>query len=103
MLYERPKELSSLTQQDQWAGPKHSLFVIYLLRSAVCCANRMPWPLSPYAGAVGHVLGGAGHQLAGRIQGCSNACFACVYTVSGRVLLMSGTFSCDLFSFWRRL
>jgi hypothetical protein len=57
----------------------------------------MPWPLSPYAGAVCFVLGGAGHQLAGRIQGYSNACFACVHTVSGRVPPMSGTFSCGLF------
>ena len=31
--------------------------------------------------------------MAGRIQGCSDACFACVYTVKGRAPLMRGAFS----------
>ena len=44
-------------------------------------------------------LGGAGHgSMAGRIQGCSNACFACVYTVKGRAPLMRSAFSLGLCS-----
>ena len=34
--------------------------------------------------------------MAGRIQGCSNACFACVYTVKGRAPLMRSAFSLGL-------
>jgi len=43
------------------------------------------------------IFGGAGHgSMAGRIQGYSNACFACVYTVKGRAPFMRSAFSLGL-------
>ena len=73
----------------------------------MCYANHNPWILHN-PGWLGlavqqseecflSIFGGAGHgSMAGRIQGCSNACFACVYTVKGRAPLMRGAFSLGL-------
>ena len=79
---------------------------IYMLH--VCSASQSPLDSSqsrlvePGGETVRGVLsfsifGGAGHgSMAGRIQGCSNACFACVYTVKRRAPSMHSALSLDL-------